>query len=811
MAEKATRDSIRDVWGPRTPYGLLVGGQGAGPDADAPKAANWPARVDEQTRAEPERWVQAACVLCSNGCACDIGVRDGRIVGVRGRAVDRVNRGRLGPKGLHGSWEAYASPDRLTRPLVRKGGRLVPASWDEAMDLIVRRSRDIIRAHTANAIGIYNSGQLMLEEYYTLAVMARAGLGTPHLDGNTRLCTATASQALKATFGADGQPGSYDDIDTTAAIFIVGSNLAEQQTVLWMRMLDRRRGPNPPRLVVIDPRETPTAREADLHLAPVVGTNVAVLNGLLRLVIAAGRIDEPFIRAHTVGFETLKATVEPYTPERVEEIAGVPADQLRAAGEILRAASSLVSLCLEGVYQSNQATAAAVQVNNLNLIRGLIGRPGSGVFQMNGQPTAQNTRECGADGTMPGLRNWDNPAHVAELARLWNVDAGVIPHWAPPTHALRMFRLAEVGSLKMLWIICTNPAVSLPHLARVRRILARDNLFVIAQDAFPTETTELADVVLPAAMAYEKTGTFTNADRTVHIAHKAVDPPGEARPDLDIFLDYARRMDFRDKDGSPLITWGDPEGAFDAWRECSRGRPCDYSGLSYARLSAGSGIQYPCTEARPDGTPRIYTDGIFHTAADDCETYGSDVNTGALVTAQEYRLSDPKGRAKLLASAYEPPSESPDAAYPFWLTTGRVVYQFHTRTKTGRSPALRAAAPDAFVEMSPEDARRLGIAEGEMVRVASRRGYVDAPARLSGIRAGLVFVPFHYGYWDERGRRRAANELTLFEWDPASKQPHYKYAAVKVTKAPAPGASTGPALLAGVVRATKAALSGKGV
>lgn len=781
MAGTATRDSIREVWGERTPYGPALDRPEGEGDVGAPDT--WPVRVDEQTRAEPEHWVQAACVMCSNGCACDIGVRDGRIVGVRGRAVDRVNRGRLGPKGLHGSWESYGSPDRLTRPLVRQRGRLVPATWDGAMGVIVRKSKEIMREHTANAIGIYNSGQLMLEEYYTLALLAKAGLGTPHLDGNTRLCTATASEALRATFGCDSPPGSYSDIDTTACIFIVGANTAEQQTVLWMRLLDRRRGPRPPRLVVVDPRDTPTTREADLHLAPIIGTNVAVLNGLLHLIIAAGRIDEPFIRAHTTGFERLKATVASYTPERVQDISGVPADQLRAAAEILGTTPSLVSLCLEGVYQSNQASAAAVQINNLNLIRSLIGRPGSTVFQMDGQPTSQNTRECGADGAgLPGMRNWDNPAHVADLARLWNVEADTIPHWAPSTHAMRIFRLAEQGSIKMLWIIGTNPAASLPNLPRIRRILERDDLFVVVQDGFPTETTRRADVVLPAALAYEKTGCFTNADRTVHISHKAVDPPGEARSDLAIFLDYARRMGFHDKDGAPLIKWDDEEGAFDAWRECSRGRPCDYSGLNYAKLSQGSGIQYPCDDERPDGTERLYADGVFYTGADECQSYGRNLNTGALVTAQEYRAHDPRGRAKLLASHYEPPSEAPDDAYPFWLTTGRLVYQFQTRTKTGRSPALRAAAPDAFVEVNPEDARALGITEGEMVRVASRRGYVDAPARLTGIRAGLVFIPFHYGYWDERGRRRSANELTLFEWDPASKQPHYKYAAVKLTK-----------------------------
>lgn len=389
MAHRQTRDSIADVWGPRTPYGpredVLGAVQAALPGVRDPDA--WPVRVDEQTREEPERWVQGACLLCSNGCALDVGVRANRIVGVRGRAGDRVNHGRLGPKGLH-AWASYSSPDRFTHPLIRQDGHLVAASWDAAMDLIVGRSQKIIRQHTGGAIGVYTSGQLMLEEYYTLGVLGKAGIGTPHMDGNTRLCTATAAAVLKATFGTDGQPGSYTAFDTTAAILIVGSNLAAQQTVLWMRILDRRRGTNPPRLVVIDPREIATTREAAVHLAPIVGTNVAVLNGLLYLLIAAGQIDQAYIGAHTVGFDGLQQTVAAYPPERVQELSGVPAARLRAAAEVLGSAPSLVSLCLQGVYQRMQATAAAVQVNNLNLLHGMVGRPGCGVFQMNGQPTA---------------------------------------------------------------------------------------------------------------------------------------------------------------------------------------------------------------------------------------------------------------------------------------------------------------------------------------------------------------------------------------------------------------------------------------
>lgn len=759
-----SRDSISEIWGDRVPYFEV-----------------WSERVDERATDAADSWIQSACVLCSNGCGLDIGVKDGRIIGVRGRADDHVNRGRLGPKGLHG-WEANNSADRLTSPLIRKNGKLESASWDDAMNLIVEKSKQVVSKHSASAIGFYTSGQLFLEEYYTLAVIGKAGLGTPHMDGNTRLCTATAGQALKETFGTDGQPASYTDIDTTEAIFHIGHNVAEAQTVLWSRILDRRRGPRPPKLVVIDPRETPTAKEADVHLAPILGTNVAVMNGLLNLIIQSGAIDQDFINQHTIGFQFLRETVALWPADRVEQISGVPSAQLRVAAEILGAANSLVSSVLQGVYQSNQATAAAIQVNNLNLIRGLIGKPGCGVLQMNGQPTAQNTRESGANGDLPGFRNWDNPAHVDDLARIWNVNPSIIPHWAPPTHAMQIFRYCETGSMRMLWISATNPAVSLPDLPRIRSILQKESLFVIVQDAFMTETTELADVVLPAAIWGEKTGCFTNADRTVHISHKAVEPPGDARSDLDIFLDYARRMNFRDKDSEPLIKWADAEGAFEAWKVCSRGRPCDYSGMSYEKLSRLSGIQWPCNEEFPDGCEHLYVSGVFNTAADYCEDYGHDLRTGAMRTPEQYKANDPKGRAFLHAADYEPPHESPDDDYPFWLTTGRVVYHFHTRTKTGRSKELNQAAPDVFVQLNGLDAEQLGIAEGDFVRVKSRRGALEGAVRIGNIQRHHVFVPFHYGYWDEDSRIRAANELTITEWDPVSKQPHFKYAAVSITK-----------------------------
>ncbi|KUO06485.1 molybdopterin oxidoreductase family protein [Streptomyces caeruleatus] len=789
----ASVDRIARPWGSRTPYR---------------RHEKWPERVDTcladgVDAGGVQRWVQAASILHSDGDAMDIAVADGRMVGVRGRAQDRVNRGRLEPKDLF-AWQANASPDRLTRPLVRENGHLVESDWPTAMDRIVARSRELLAERGPGSIGFYTSGQLFLEEYYTLAVLARAGIGTNHLDGNTRLCTSTAAEALKESFGSDGQPGTYDDIDHADVIALFGHNLAETQPVQWMRILDRLEGADPPRLLCVDPRPTPVARRATVHLAPRLGTNVALLNALLHEIIRTDRVDHDYVAAHTVGYEELASRVKDRTPEWAAAICDVPAARIAEAAELLGSADRLLSTVLQGVYQSHQATAAAVQVNNIHLIRGMLGRPGAGVLQMNGQPTAQNTRECGADGDLPGFRNWQNDAHVAELADVWNVDPKTIPHYAPPTHAMQMFRYAEQGSLRMLWITATNPAVSLPELSRIRSILAQERLFVVVQDLFLTETAQLADVVLPAATWGEKTGTFTNADRTVHLSDRAVEPPGEARPDLDIFLDYAARMDFRDKDGGPLVTWHDPESAFEAWKRCSAGRPCDYTGLTHARLRGGTGIQWPCNDENPQGTPRLYTDGITWAHPDVCESYGKDLVTGAADDVVEYRSLNPDGKAVIRAAAYLPPHEQPDDDYPFQLTTGRTLYHFHTRTKTARAAQLNAAAPDVWVEASASDATALGLEEGDLVDVTTPRGAVRGRLRVTDIRPGLLFIPFHYGYWDTKAGHapdgetagRAANETTITDWDPVSKQPLFKTAAAALHRVergdghPAPAPTT---------------------
>ncbi|MFV1363941.1 nitrate reductase [Mycolicibacterium elephantis] len=767
------RDRIAEPWGARTPYG---------------KGGHWPHRVDMYLAdglgpESVDRWVQSASVLHSNGDGLDIAVKDGRIIGVRGRVNDRVNHGRVDTKDLFG-WQANASADRLTAPLIRRNGRLVETDWDTAMNAVVRHSRELLDTSGPSAFGFYTSGQLFLEEYYTLGVIAHGAIGTNHVDGNTRLCTATAAEALKESFGCDGQPGSYTDVDHADVIALFGHNVAETQSVLWMRMLDRLAGDDPPAIVCVDPRSTPVAQRATVHLAPLPGTNLALMNGLLHEIVRNGWVDDGYVEQHAVGFDELRKRVAEFPPERVADICGVRAEDIRAAARLLGTAQRLMSTVLQGFYQAHQATAAAVQVNNIHIVRGMLGRPGCGILQMNGQPTAENTRECGADGDLAGFRNWSNDAHIAELAELWNLDTTQIPHYAPPTHAMQMFRYAEQGTLRLLWISATNPAVSLPELRRIRSILRQDRLFVVVQDIFRTETAELADVVLPAAAWAEKTGTFTNADRTVHLSEKAVDPPGHARPDLEIFLDYARRMKFEDRDGNPLPPWTDAESAFEAWKRCSAGRPCDYTGLSYDKLRGSGGIQWPCNADNPDGTERLYADGRFWADPDYCEAYGKDLITGAPLEPTEYRAMNPFGKAILKAAEHIPVHEPPSPEYPFVLTTGRTLYHFHTRTKTARAPQLQAAAPEVWVELSEGDAARLLIAEGDVVEIGTPRGSVTAKARIGGIRDGVVFLPFHYGYWDADGtdHTRAANELTITDWDPVSKQPVYKTAAAKLTR-----------------------------
>ena len=651
------------------------------------------------------------------------------------------------------------------------------ATWDEAMRAVANKFHETLIADGPDGVAFYNSGQLLLEEYYTLGKIARAGLGIATIDANTRLCTATTAAALMESFGADGPPGAYEDFEHAECIVLVGHNAAEQSTVLWMRILAAKGGPLRPKVIVIDPRRTLTVTSgADLHLQLKPGTNVALLNGICHLLIENGTIDRDFIAHHTTKFDQFRAIVARYPPDRVEAICGVPAAQLRTAAEWIGRSSTTVTTCLQGVYQSNQATAAACAVNSMHLLMGKIGRPGCAPMQFAGQPSSMCTRETGADGTYPAYRNWEDPGHMLDLARRWNVPVELLGKH--PVGAPEIFELCEKGYVKVLWNICTNPAVSM--MQRSTQLRTLNGVFLVVQDCFAdTETAQLADVVLPSVMWGEKTGCMTNAERRCTLLRKAIDPPGDARSDFDIFLDVARRMNLRDASGGPLIGFADPEGAFNEWREVSRGCIPDYSGMSYQKLAERGGIQWPCNDDHPEGTVRLYDDRHFPTEWQISESYEKDLETGHEHTLREYRKTrDPRGRAVLVATDYQPPLDTTDEQFPLIAISGRQTYHWHTRTKTGKAPRLHDAAPGAFVAVNEADANRLGVLDGDPIRVVSRRGSVVAPAKVGDVvPPGVVFVPFHYG---DLGEERAANNLMPQTWDPVSKQPVQKFAAVRI-------------------------------
>ncbi len=725
---------------------------------------------------EPDAWVHSACILCSNGCGLDIAVKDGRIVGVRGSANHPVNSGHLGPKGEHG-WVANNTKRRGTTPMIRrrKSEPLRPASWPEAIDFFIDRFKDAWKQGHDN-LACYNSGQLTIEELYTLGKLWRGGLQSSNIDGNTRLCTATSATGLMANFGTDGPVASYVDVDQADLLCLYGHNVAEAQTVLWERMLAAKQR-NGGRIMVADPRKTPTVRQgADLHLQLRPGTNVALMNGIIHLLIARGWVDHNFVSQHAVGFTELDAVAREYPPERVSDICGIAREDLERAAEWIGTTPRIVSTVLQGFYQSVEATASSSLVNTVHLLTGAIGKPGAGPLLMAGQPSAMCNREAGAGGSYPGYRNPHSEAQMRDLCELWNIDFDTF-HRELPKDILSMMETAERGEIEFMWVIGTNPRVSLPDQNRSERILRK--LFVVVQDPFiDAETVELADIYFPAAMWGEKTGCVTNAERSVNLLMKAVEAPGHARSDFDIFVEVANKLGFKDRDGAPLIPFTEPRDAFEEWRKVSKGRPCDYSGMTYELILQMEAVRWPCNQQHPRGAERLYEDLKFWTGIDECESYGADFLTGNVKTRADYARIDPKGKAFLRPVHWRRQPNPVSEEYPFVLITGRVVYHFHTRTKTGRSVILNDHAPHAYVEIHPEDAARLDIAIGDRVEITSPHGRWEGVAMVvDTVRPGEVFVPFHYG----RGAQ-SANQHTWYARDPVSRQPQLKSSPVAVQR-----------------------------
>jgi anaerobic selenocysteine-containing dehydrogenase len=684
----------------------------------------------------PDTWVRTTCGYCSVGCGMLIGTKDGRAVASRGDPDHPVNLGRLCPKGLSEHLTIHA-PGRLTTPML--GGRAV--SWDTALDTMVDEMTRLTEAHGPGAMAVLSTGQLVTEEFYALGKLVRLGLGLSHYCGNTTLCMASAVSGYKLTFGADGPPSSYDDLQRADCLLLIGANVADNHPLLVPRLMDNRDGV----IIAVDPRVTKTAMIADVHLAVRPRTDITLLNGIIRLLFAEGLVDQEYIDRHTVGAEDLRRTVEPFTVERVAEECGIAADDLvRVARAFGRAERGMVAWTM-GVNHSVQGTETVALINTLCLVTGNIGRPGTGPFSITGQCNAMGTRETGFTASMPGYRSYDDPEARRQLAALWSVDESRLP--ADRGRAYPDIVNAIVnGQIKGLWIIGTNPLVSFPNRDVLEFALQRLELLVV-QDGFATPTTERAHLVLPAAIWGEKEGTYTNSERRVSRVRAAVPPPGDARADFDVFLDVADRLGVRDE---LFPGWKTPEDAFEEWRAVSAGRPCDYSAITYARIEEAGGVQWPCREDTVElgGSPTLYEDARFH---------------------------HPDGKARLRSVVPQPIADRPRPRYPFLLNTGRTVEHWHTRTKTGKVPILERLAPEAWVEIHPDDATRLGVRSGDGVRIESTRGSIGPVAvRVSAtVRPGEVFVPFHY---DEA----CINRLTPSEFDPISREPNYKQSAVDI-------------------------------
>jgi len=693
----------------------------------------------------PDRWVATTCGYCSVGCGMFIGVKDGRAVGVRGNPDHPVNGGVLCPKGLS-EHETIDVATRARHPMFRpsRKSKFYRAGWPDAVDMMAKRFRDVQHRYGNDAVGIISTGQLVTEEFYTLGKLAQLGLGTRNYDGNTTLCMSTAVSGYKRTFGSDGPPGAYEDLERADVILLIGANIADNHPILWQRL-----DANPSKtLIVADPRVTKTAMLADVHLPVKPRSDLALINGIIHILIDSDLIDHEYIDAHTEGFEALYESVREYRPERVSDITGLPIELIYRTASLYGNARAAFIGWTMGVNHSSKGTETVNAINNLALITGNIGRSGAAPFSITGQCNAMGTREAGFTASLPGYRKFEDIGDREALAKIWNIPVERIP----TARGLAYPDIIEAvldRKIRALWIIATNPIVSFPNLGVLTQALETLEFLVVQDGYHPTPTSQLADLVLPAAIWGEKDGTYTNSERRVSKVNKAVEPPGEARSDFQIFLDLASALGCRDE---LFPGWKTTADAFEEWKRVSAGRLCDYSGMTYDAIEANGGIQWPYRDG--DGDPaavrRLYADGIFQTS---------------------------DGKARLIPTRWEEFPEPPNRDYPFVLNTGRTVEHWHTRTKTGRVPILERLSPRPWLEMNPRDGRALGLKPTERVDVVSRRGAIrNLDLRLTEtVGAGQVFVPFH---WSEAN----ANQATQSAFDPISREPNYKQCAVRVER-----------------------------
>jgi anaerobic selenocysteine-containing dehydrogenase len=716
---------------------------------------------------EAKEWKYTTCNYCSTGCAIEIGLNEnGKIVTSRGHAGADVNRGKLCIKGLL-EHELFDSPGRGTMPLIRDKAHLPfqPASWDVALDRTAAKIKEIQDKYGRDSFAVVSTGQLLTEEFYTIGKLVRGQIGTNNYDGNTTLCMASAVSGYKRSFGSDGPPGCYGDFEHTHCLMAFGSNLPEQHPIIYWRLkeaLEKRKFP----LIVVDPRVTMLAQFADIHLPITPGTDTVLINAMLHVIFKEGLEDKEYIAKHTKGIEALRALVAEYDPKTAQHVCGIDEDRIRTVARIYAKAPAAMSIWTMGINQSTHGSDGVVDINNLNLITGNIGIPGGTSLSITGQCNAMGTREWSSCSGLPGYRLLEKEADRKHVADFWGIDESFFP----PKRGLAqtdIFPAIETGEIKGLWLIATNPMTSMPNQPRIRK--AMENLeFLVVQDVYEdVETNKYSHVFLPAAVWAEKEGCHTNTERRVNLTRNVLRPYADSKPDFWIFNEMSKRFVDRNQIHFPET----PEGAFEEMKALSKGagRTLDISGMSYDRIEAARGIQWPYSEAQAQldeqrigkvksfdmkerqdflGNSRLYTDGVFQT---------------------------PDGRANLIPIRFVNNNECPDSEYPFWLNSGRVVEHFHTRTRTGKIGNCNKFSPTPYMEMNPDAADDLGVEHQSYVRLVSRRGDAVVMVQLTHrVGRDMLFIPFHF--------HDCVNRLTLGLLDPHSRQPAFKQNSVRVEK-----------------------------
>lgn len=697
---------------------------------------------------------ESICPYCGVGCRLEFEREgEGESLRVRGVPSAAANLGGICAKGAQ-LGPTIHTPDRLAHPQLRlsrhDGFRNV--DWTTAFRYMREIFTNILNTHGPEAIAFYGSGQLDTETVYLIGKLFKGHLGCNNTDSNSRLCMAAAVAGYRTSLGSDGPPTCYDDIELADTIVIMGSNMAEAHPVTFDRVKASKKARPEQQIIVIDPRRTPTAAGADIYLPVAPGGDIALLNALGRMLLDLGAANSDFVQAHTRGFDEYRTFLCEQNVNELCTLAGVAAEELYRVAKILKASKGFLSFYCMGLNQSTVGMWKNNSLINLHLLLGQIGKPGAGPFSLTGQPNAMGGREGGLlSHQLPGYRTVEDESHRTYCEEYWGRSPGTISS-KPGLTAVEMFRDLEKGKLKAIWIAGTNPAVSLPDLHQVRRALAKAQLVVVNEAYHPTETSRLADVILPSAQFGEKEWTSTNSERMVSHSPRLWDAPGEALPDWQIIARFAQTLGYKS------FNYANAAEVWDEFIPMTKGRPCDMAGATAARLRESGSVQWPCPGADHPGSKRRYLDKKFAT---------------------------PDGKAIFLPRDHKEPREVPDHEFPFVLTTGRLYSHWHTLTRTAKADKLVRREPAPFVEINPRDADGLDLAQGDLVQITSRRGTIQLPARLrDGVSPGMVFVPFHWG--DLFGEGNSANYLTISAIGRVAKQPELKFCAVSLERVPQP-------------------------